>query len=189
MDCCVSVFSRLDDVPRAFRTHWARATVDVLEYVSDAQARGDAEALTRGLKWFLVYHDMLLRTRVHHRVGRRAGASDHIFEDRFKWWREGQRGRLVNLWRAERDRALARRHARAPRDAEDPLVRQARCLERAKTLIEDGELSQAQLAHCPRAAGHGDGQRRAGRRHERGWVHCDDEMPDGAGRGDDEIAE
>ena len=76
MDCCVSVFSRLDDVPRAFRTHWARATVDVLEYVSDAQARGDAEALTRGLKWFLVYHDMLLRTRVHHRVGRRAGASD-----------------------------------------------------------------------------------------------------------------
>ena len=143
VDCCVSVFSRLDDVPRAFRTHWARATVDVLEYVSDAQSRGDAEALTRGLKWFLVYHDMLLRTRVHSRVGRRAGASDHIFEDRFRWWRDGQRGRLVHLWRAERDRALARRHARAPRGAEDPQVRQARCLERAKTLIEDGELSRA----------------------------------------------
>ena len=122
---------------------WARATVDVLEYVSDAQSRGDAEALTRGLKWFLVYHDMLLRTRVHSRVGRRAGASDHIFEDRFRWWRDGQRGRLVHLWRAERDRALARRHARAPRGAEDPQVRQARCLERAKTLIEDGELSRA----------------------------------------------
>ena len=83
------------------------------------------------------------RTRVHSRVGRRAGASDHIFEDRFRWWREVQRGRLVHLWRAERDRALARRHARAPRGAEDPQVRQARCLERAKTLIEDGELSRA----------------------------------------------
>ena len=49
----------------------------------------------------------------------------------------------MHLWRAERDRALARRHARAPRGAEDPQVRQARCLERAKTLIEDGELSRA----------------------------------------------
>ena len=82
------------------------------------------------------------RTRVHSRVGRRAGASDHIFEDRFRWWREGQRGRLVHLWRAERDRALERRHARAPRGAEDPQVRQARCLARAKTLVEDGELSR-----------------------------------------------
>ena len=49
----------------------------------------------------------------------------------------------MHLWRAERDRALARRHARAPRGAEDPQVRQARCLERTKTLIEDGELSRA----------------------------------------------
>ena len=143
VDCCLSVFSRLDDVPRAFTTHWARATVDVLEYVSDAQARGDAVALTRGLKWFLVYHDMLLRTRAHHRVGRRSGPSDHIFEDRFRWWREGQRGRLVLLWSAERDRALARRLARAPRGAEDPQAQQARCLQRAITLIEDGELSRA----------------------------------------------
>ena len=48
----------------------------------------------------------------------------------------------MHLWRAERDRALERRHARAPRGAEDPQVRQARCLARAKTLVEDGELSR-----------------------------------------------
>ena len=133
MDCCLSVFSRLDVVPRAFRVHWARATVDVLEYVSTAQARGDPLALTRGLKWYLVYHDMLLRTRAHHRVGCRSGPSDHIFEDRFRWWREGQRGRLVQLWSAERDRALARRLARGPRGAEDAQVQQARSLESARS--------------------------------------------------------
>ena len=41
----------------------------------------------------------------------------------------------MHLWRAERDRALARRHARAPRGAEDPQVRQARCLAQTNILV------------------------------------------------------
>ena len=44
---------------------------------------------------------------------------------------------------SETARWRAAMRARAPRGAEVPQVRQARCLERAKTLIEDGELSRA----------------------------------------------
>ena len=51
----------LEDVPQELRADWARAHVDVFEEVERAQEAQDEGALERGLKWYLVLHDVLLR--------------------------------------------------------------------------------------------------------------------------------
>jgi hypothetical protein len=51
----------LEDVPQALRADWARANVSVFEEIERAQEAQDEVALERGLKWYLVLHDVLLR--------------------------------------------------------------------------------------------------------------------------------
>ena len=100
-----SPFSRLDHVPRVYRAQWASATADVLAYIQNARREGDAVRLDRGLKWYLCYHDMLLRGR-----GVRGGRSTaHVTELRFRAWREGRREDMVVWYLREREQALSRR--------------------------------------------------------------------------------
>ena len=61
LDCVVSPMGHLEDVPQALRADWARANVSVFEEIERAQEAQDEVALERGLKWYLVLHDVLLR--------------------------------------------------------------------------------------------------------------------------------
>ena len=53
----------LEDVPQALRADWARANVSVFEEIERAQEAQDEVALERGLKWYLVLHDVLRTCR------------------------------------------------------------------------------------------------------------------------------
>jgi len=142
LTCAVSPCSHLQDVPDELAVHWARARVDVLEYIAAARAQGDVVAVDRGLRWQLVLHDVLLRGP--RRSTRGGGRSAGVIDARFAMWRAGQRAQLVADW--ERDRArtwqsiAARRDGRGEqRDRDQRAHTMARVLE----LVEDGELSRA----------------------------------------------
>ena len=60
-DAIVSPMPHLRDVPDALRGDWARANTEVFDFIAAAQAQGDPVALERGLKWYFVLHDALLR--------------------------------------------------------------------------------------------------------------------------------
>ena len=137
-----SPFSRLDDVPRVYREQWARATADVLEYVVAALRDGDVTRLDRGLKWYLCYHDMLLRGR-----GVRGGKrTEHLTEIRFRAWREGRREDMVVHYLREREQAIARRRGGSESSEaadEHPDARAERILPRVLAMIADGEVGRA----------------------------------------------
>ena len=61
MVCTVALWPHLQDVPSCFKTDWAAANTTLLEYIIEANERGDADAETRGLKWYLLLADVLLR--------------------------------------------------------------------------------------------------------------------------------
>ena len=60
-ECVISPCGHIGDVPTALRADWARAHVQVFDYITEAQRSNDPLALERGLKWYLVLHDVLLR--------------------------------------------------------------------------------------------------------------------------------
>ena len=88
LDCVVSPMGHLEDVPQALRADWARANVSVFEEIERAQEAQDEVALERGLKWYLVLHDVLLRGL--QRGTRGAGRSANALATRFRLWREMQ---------------------------------------------------------------------------------------------------
>ena len=96
LDCFLSPFNHLDNVPDAHRQDWALAVVDVLEYIENARRDDDALRVERGLKWKLVLHDVLLR-------GKRRGGQrgSNTVTTRFRLLHEGQRDWLLEQWRRE----------------------------------------------------------------------------------------
>ena len=90
------------------RVDWARAQSETLAYIERARTAGDAEALDRGLKWFLCLHDVLLRGPRRGTRGRRGERSrmTTYLAQRFEAWRRGDRAALIEWWRRDRERAL-----------------------------------------------------------------------------------
>ena len=113
--------------------------VGVFDSIRAAQATGDSLGLERGLKWYLVLHDVLLRTR--RRGGRRG---DGIIYTSFTQWRERRYGELLTAWQADRASAWVRRGRwRERRASLSESDRRAREFDRAMELIQDGQLSRA----------------------------------------------
>ena len=126
MDCLVSPFAHLDDVPTEHAEGWALAMVDILDYLD--RAGNDAE-LTRALKWLTVLHDVLLR------LPPRGGRRGHTYvSQRFAAWSRGDYAKVLSWWKQDRQAAghptNQRRHP-------------ANDVERALHLISEGELSKA----------------------------------------------
>ena len=152
LDCVVSPMGHLEDVPQALRADWARANVSVFEEIERAQEAQDEVALERGLKWYLVLHDVLLRGL--QRGTRGAGRSANALATRFRLWREGRREELLQSWARDRARGWQRLTGRDGRrhgeSEEDRARRSARVLE----LMRDGEISRAmRLLHSFGIAG------------------------------------
>lgn len=152
LDCVVSPMGHLEDVPQELRADWARAHVDVFEEVERAQEAQDEGALERGLKWYLVLHDVLLRGL--QRGTRGSGRTANELATRFRLWREGRREELLQSWARDRARGWQRLAGRDDRrhgeSEEDRARRAARVLE----LVRDGEISRAmRLLHSLGIAG------------------------------------
>ena len=92
-ECVISPCGHIGDVPTALRADWARAHVQVFDYITEAQRRNDPLALERGLKWYLVLHDMLLRGA--RRTSRGGGRGTTYLAQRFDAWRRGDRLTLI----------------------------------------------------------------------------------------------
>jgi hypothetical protein len=135
LDCLVSPCSHLRDVPSVFRADWARAHVDVFDYIAAARAAHDEIAVDRGLKWYLVLHDVLLRSR------RRGGVRvAQLLGERFQLWRDGNRRMLVRLWEDDRRSAYLASCLRRRLSSEE---RASQAVGRAMQLFEEGQLSRA----------------------------------------------
>jgi len=100
-ECASSMFTPLEEVPRAFRKAWSNALSTVLQRV--LQAEGETE-LTRALKWFLALPKLLLREP---KRGGKKGQGTGEVQARFESVREGNWGTLLTLLR--RDEELERR--------------------------------------------------------------------------------
>ena len=109
LDCFLSPFKQLDEVPDAFTEAWALAMVDVHELFYSAP---DGTTRTRALKWNLALHHMLLRAPI--RGGRRG---HNEIPKRFKAWADGNAAQLVRWWEA--DRAVVARSRRSTAAAGD----------------------------------------------------------------------
>ena len=129
IDCFLSPFKQLDEVPDAFTEAWALAMVDVHELFYSAP---DGTTRTRALKWNLALHHMLLRAPI--RGGRRG---HNEIPKRFKAWADGNAAQLVRWWEA--DRAVVARSRRSTAAAGDTAA-----LQQALSLISRGQLSRAQ---------------------------------------------
>ena len=81
--------SQVREVPNALHAAWAHVIADVLEQIQ-AVAEGEAEARDRSLKWFLVIHQLLLRSPP--RGGRRG---QNVIPRRFDLWRAKSYEKLV----------------------------------------------------------------------------------------------
>ena len=129
LDCFVSPFRQLAEVPAAFVEAWAAANTEVHElyYV----AEGDASK-NRALKWILALHHLLLREPVR---GGRRGLNE--LPRRFKAWAEGDLAYVVRSWEA--DKARAARTRRATTAANHSVA-----LDKILFLIGKGELGRAQ---------------------------------------------
>ena len=126
LDCVVSPMGHLEDVPQELRADWARAHVDVFEEVERAQEAQDEGALERGLKWYLVLHDVLLRGL--QRGTRGSGRTANELATRFRLWREGRREELLQSWARDRARGwqrLAGRDDRRHGESEEDRARRA----------------------------------------------------------------
>ena len=107
-DTIVSPMPHLNDVPDALRGDWARAHTEVFDYIAAAQAASDDLALERGLKWYFVLHDILLRTPPRtSRTGGNRTVTDHV-PLRFAAWRRGDRRQLVEWLQRDRERGWRR---------------------------------------------------------------------------------
>ena len=126
-DCLVSQFAHVDDVPHQHTEGWAHAMADVLEYWKEAN---DEAAKTRGLKWLMSLHDILLR--MPPRGGRRGRS---VIAQRFAAWQDGDLAKLVKWWAKDREAAHL---PMANRNGSDSAA-----VERAVHLISEGELSKA----------------------------------------------
>ncbi len=118
-------------VPHRFTEAWACAMVDVLELVRDAHEEAE---LRRALKWLLALHDILLR--LPPRGGRR---SRNILQQRFAAWRNGDLGKVVSWWLADKTAAHRRlRHSASQQpDSDDQRALQA------LRLLSEGHVSKA----------------------------------------------
>ena len=93
--------SQVREVPKALHAAWAHVMADVLEQVQ-AVAEGEAEARDRSLKWFLVIHQLLLRSPP--RGGRRG---QNVIPRRFDLWRAKSYEKLVAEWLLDRSEVIA----------------------------------------------------------------------------------
>ena len=131
LECAISPCSHLTTVPAGLEAAWARAHVDIFEFLGDAVDRGDDLSVERGLKWYLCIHDVLLRSIP--RGGRRGS---HLLDERFDQWRDGDRAALIRRLQLDRARALRRSLDRQGGPTAD------RVLHRALKLISEGQLSR-----------------------------------------------
>ena len=109
-------------------------------------------ALERGLKRYLVLHDVLLRGL--QRGTRGSGRMSNEMATRFRLWREGDRVALVQSWEADRARGWQRVQGRDNSRHGETQEEQARRGERVLELMRDGEISKAMnLLHSLGIAG------------------------------------
>jgi len=106
LECTVSPCSHKNSVPYGLRVQWASAIADVVQLIETAKLENNALMLERGLKWHMLLFDVLLRAprRSTRGGGRGAGVVAH----RFVAWRNGDRKRLLEQLKLDRQRAAAR---------------------------------------------------------------------------------
>ena len=121
-------------MPACFKTDWAAANTVLFDYILDANQRGDEQAEARGLKWYLLLADVLLRGK---RRGGRRGS--FIIAARFQAWRDGKREWLLKELLI--DRSTQSRLARSGPGAAQ--TERAQTIQSALELIEEGQLSRA----------------------------------------------
>ena len=124
VDCAVSVFPMAQDLGGRDQ-EWVIAVGDALALWE----RGDERNVERGLKWFLILPQLLLRKPP--RGGKRGRGE---LNSRFRAWRERRMGDLLRWWRTDR------RNRRVPtfREREtDEVVREA------LALFRDRQMSKA----------------------------------------------
>jgi len=52
----------LDDVPSQYTAAYAKAFLDIFNYIGERDVAGDEAGVARGLKWFLAVDAILLRS-------------------------------------------------------------------------------------------------------------------------------
>ena len=87
----------LKSIPKQYREQWAHVNVDIVRSIQESEK--DSAEYTRGLKWWLVKHKILLR------MG--ANNDQKALGRRFKWWEEGDFQSLIRSY--EDDSKIPRR--------------------------------------------------------------------------------
>ena len=106
VDCALSEFSAMDDVPFHLRALWGRAMETVLRKI---QGASNGDELDRALKWFLLLPQAFLRTAPK---GGQAGRG--LVASRFNALTKDDWGSVFRLWEKDREkvreRAIKRRN-------------------------------------------------------------------------------
>ena len=121
-ECLLTPCTPMTGVPAPHREKWASGLSAILRYILEARTE---EQLTRGLKWFLIYHQATLRQPK--RTGQK-GQGQALVATRFQAIVERDWGKLLEMLRVdrgleERRQEVRRRRARGQGPQEEDLVR------------------------------------------------------------------
>ena len=133
MECVLSPFQAMDEVPKQHREVFARAMEKILTRLSENQE--DGEELDRALKWWFFIPQALLRKAVR---GGRAGMG--LVKKRFDCIINENYGELVNLWIRDREIAKKKKRRSSSPDRESVASMKTR---QAVSLISRGYISKA----------------------------------------------
>ena len=133
MECVLSPFQAMDEVPKQHREVFARAMEKILTRVWENQE--DGEELDRALKWWFFIPQSLLRKAVR---GGRAGMG--LVKKRFDCIINDNYGELVNMWMRDRDIADKKKRKSNIHDQGDVSANKTR---QAVSLISRGYISKA----------------------------------------------
>lgn len=133
MECVLSPFRAMDEVPKQHQEVFARAMEKILTRVWENQV--DGEELDRALKWWFFIPQCLLRKATR---GGRAGMG--LVKKRFDCIINDNYGELVNLWVRDRDILEKKKRGSNSHDKGDGLENKTR---QAVSLISKGYISKA----------------------------------------------
>ena len=133
MECVLSPFQAMDEVPKQFREVFAKAVETILGRVFQNQDEG--EELNRALKWWFFIPQALLRKA---RRGGRAGMG--LVKQRFDCIINENYGKLVKMWMLDRDNAEKKPRSYNTADQDE---RSANKTRQAVSLISKGYISKA----------------------------------------------
>ena len=133
------------DVHSAFHSDYAAAYNTVQEWYRNVSDDGERDS---AIKWHLLLHQILFRTRNPNRGGSRANRSTYCaFSKRLELFHDGQFHSLVRVFLKDADEAQARASRHLPADA-------ASSIRKAVSLAQVGECGKA--ASLLTSAGLGD---------------------------------